>query len=135
MAVLGRNFIIGVDSAGGTSYTAVAGQKTGTINITADTVETTTKSSGWAKTYEANQYSWEVTLSGVYDLTGTGNLVSLLVAGTQVGVQCDIGGTASGADKFSGTGVITSISSTGDQGDITTYDITIQGSGALGITA
>lgn len=137
MAVLGRNFIISITPASGTK-TVVAGQKTGTISVTGDNVETTVKGNGsaapLAKTYQANMYSWEVQLSGVYDLTSSKNLAALITDGTVVTVECEVGADlSSGSETFTGSGIVSSFSSNGDQGDVTTYDLTIQGNGALTI--
>lgn len=138
MAVLGRNFIISVATGNG-SATPVVGQRNGTISITADVVDTTVKGSGLgtplAKTNMVNTYGWEVTLSGAYDMTDTHNVAGYLTAGTAVTVSCEIGAdAASSSDILSGSGWVTSFSSNGDQGDLATYDITIQGTGALTIT-
>ena len=127
-AILGRNFIIKL-ATGNAAGVAVAGQKTGTISLSGDTVETTVKGTGAAKTYLGNFYSWTVTLSGVYDLTDGGTLAGYLTAGTEVNISCFVGETA----EYTGTGIVTSISAAGDQSDVMTYDITIQGSGALTI--
>lgn len=126
-AILGRNFIISLKS--GNDYVPIAGQKTGTISLSGDTVETTVKGTGAAKTYLGNLYSWTVTLSGVYDLTDGGTLAQDLIAGTVVNFKCMVGETA----KYTGDGIITSVSAAGDQSDVMTYDMTIQGTGALTI--
>lgn len=127
-AILGRNFIIKL-ATGNAAGVAVAGQKTGSISMSGDTVETTVKGDGAAKTYLGNQYSWTVTLSGVYDLTDGGTLAGYLTVGTLVNVSCFVGET----EEYKGTGIVTSISAAGDQADVMTYDMTIQGTGALTI--
>lgn len=143
MAILGRNFIVKIDVAGGNNEVVVLGQKSGTITITGDTVETTTKGSGNGstipKTYQANTYGWEVTLSGAYDLGDTKGIAALVCAGSQATVQCILGAdlpTSGEGDKqqsMTGKGIVTSFSSTGEQTDLATYEITIQGTGGLTI--
>ena len=135
MAVLGRNFLISINEI------VVAGQKNGSITFTMDNTETTVKGDGdrslpIAKTYEPNEYNWEVHLDGAYILEwedpnygygSTNKFPQSLSVGQKVGVVCSIGG-----ETYAGTGYISGFTANGDMGDITTYDVTIQGSGALG---
>lgn len=137
MAILGSNFLIYAKIGAAGTKALVAGQRNGTISLTLDSVETTVKgaltdTNRFAKTYAGNLYGWEVSLSGVYDLTGgTVNLAAALMAGTIVTVTCDLGPEATNPDQATGDGIVTSFSTSGDQGDVVTYDITIQGTGGL----
>lgn len=139
MAVLGRNFLISAKIGSGTKA-VIAAQKTGTITITADTVDTTVKpgtatSAPLSKTYQKNLYGWEVSLNGVYDLTTTKNLAATIQSVDSVEFECEVGADlSSGSEIYKGTGIITSFAAAGDQGDVMTYDITIQGTGDLTIT-
>lgn len=131
---LGRNFLV---SVGGN---VVLGQKSGTISFTMDTIETTTKGTTIStdplpKQYLANMYGWEITLNGAYNIGGTGgsdayDIAAIMKAGHAVSVTCSVDG-----ETYAGNGIVTSFSSSGDQGDLTTYDVTIQGTDTLTITA
>ena len=122
--VLGRNFLVNVGGV-------ILGQKTGTISLTMDTVDTTTKDTSYqnvqAKTYKANLYGWEITLNGAYVLSDTPDSARDLIAGTEIAtVTCTIG-----ANTYTGKGIVTSLSMNGDMTDIVTFDMTIQGTDAL----
>ncbi len=140
--ISGSNLVLGVDLTGGSSYTAVGGSTTCTLNVTQETIDTTNKESQGNKEFINGARSWTVDCEAFFtdgtvdpagvpvNNAGSGWFPSL-DAGTKISVQfsCTTGQT--GARKYTGDGYITSVSVNGGVGEWSTYSVSVQGTGAL----
>lgn len=110
-------------------WTAVGGQRGATLNRSADTIETTSKDSTGYKSYAYGFKDWSIDADGllVTDDAGYGELEDAFIAGTTIKVDVVM---ASG-DKYSGDVIITDFPIEAPYDDMTTYSVTLQGSGAL----
>lgn len=126
----GVNFLVYVNT--GTVdlpvYTKVAGQRGGTFNRDASTLDLTSKdSNGWDDVDYSNS-SWSIEADGLLVESDTGylELEDAFMNKATVMVRFE---TAAGA-KYEGTAIITSFPVEAPYDDNATYSVTLQGKGA-----
>lgn len=107
----------------------LAGQRSATLNRSAETIDTTTKDgNGWAES-EVGMKSWSIDCDGAFiesDVAYT-ELEAAFLAGANVEVYVQF---PSGA-KYAGEAAITDFPLEFPFDDLVTYSISLQGSGAL----
>ena len=118
-----------------------------TLEINADTVETSNKDEGggnWASS-EVNMLNWAATSENLYSVDGEGNefddLFDLMVAKTPIAAvfskksqdveDVPTGGWSPAVPKYSGNVIITSLSLNAPNGEYATYTANFQGVGKL----
>ncbi|MCD6177552.1 MAG: hypothetical protein J7K29_06920 [Candidatus Cloacimonetes bacterium] len=114
---------------GVSAYLDVGAQRGATLTINTDTIETTAKQDDWAE-FVAGKRNWTLDCDALVVITDNGRLAleSAATNGTEVQVKLVVD-----SKKYEGNGIITSYQITGSMGDVTTYSISIQGTGALTI--
>jgi TP901-1 family phage major tail protein len=133
--ITGSAIVLSIDLSGSTSPTAVAGATTGTLNVNQETIDVTNKDSSGRKEYINGVKSW--TLDCEAFTTSSGETVSgdtsinALDNGTKIYVQFRDGSGQANAKKYTGYGYITSISSSANIGEFSSYSVSIQGTGQL----
>ena len=107
----------------------VGGQRTATLEMSAETIDTTVKSTGgWAAKIPGMK-SWTSSCDGVYFLDDAGLEAAQTAFMNGTAVQLDFSNSAGLA--YSGQAVITSMSVEAGQEDIVSYTISFEGTGAL----
>ena len=122
-AIKGLDVLIKVGS------TVVGGQRNASLEMSAETIDTTVKSTGgWAAKIPGIK-SWTSSCDGVYfvDDAGLEAAQAAFMNGTEV--KLDFSNSAGLA--YSGQAVITSMSVEAGQEDIVSYTISFEGTGAL----
>ena len=126
-AIKGLDVLIKVGS------TVVGGQRNASLEMSAETIDTTVKSTGgWAAKIPGIK-SWTSSCDGVYFLDDTGLTAAqtAFMNGTEVKLEF-----SKGTDLvYSGQAVITSMSVEAGQEDVVSYTISFEGTGALTATA
>ncbi len=109
--------------------TVVGGQRNGTLEMSAETIDTTVKSSGGWTTKIPGIKSWTSSCDGVYftDDAGFAAVQSAFLEGTELTLSFS---NDSGV-SYSGAAVITSMSLEAGQEDVVAYSMAFDGSGAL----
>lgn len=115
----------------------VAGQRNASLEMSAETMDTTTKlSGGWAEKI-AGLKSWTTSLDGAYIKENTDGLIALETAFFN-GEAVDLAfvkptEASSGTYEYgySGKAIITSMNAEAGQDDIVSYSISFDGTGAL----
>tara|TARA_R100001463_G_scaffold65456_2_gene118749 strand:+ start:2490 stop:2945 length:456 start_codon:yes stop_codon:yes gene_type:complete len=142
-AISGSSLILGMDQsdnpAGGSeTFVNIGGSSSCTVNISQETIDTTSKDSGGRKSFIGGASSWTLDCEAFFtDGTSDGETVrpstlfDALDGGYRVAIKfhCDTGQT--GAKKYQGWGYITSLSVNGAVSEWSTYSISIQGDGQL----
>lgn len=126
-AIKGLDVLIKVGS------TVVGGQRNASLEMSAETIDTTVKSTGgWAAKIPGIK-SWTSSCDGVYFLNDTGLAAAqtAFMNGTEVKLEFS---KASGL-AYSGQAVITSMSVEAGQEDVVSYTISFEGTGALTVGA
>ena len=126
MAIVGSKVKVYIGTVTGV---VLAGQRSATLNRSAETIDTTTKDGdGWAES-ESGMKSWSIDCDGAYIESDAayGTLETAFLAGTKVDAYIQF---PSGA-KYSGKVVITDFPLEFPYDDLVTYSISLQGSGAL----
>lgn len=114
----------------------VAGQRNASLEMSAETMDTTTKlSGGWAEKI-AGLKSWTTSLDGVYVKDGVGldALETAFFDGEAVDVSFVKPTTASSVSYefgYKGKAIITSMNAEAGQDDVVSYSISFDGTGAL----
>lgn len=142
--ISGSNLVLGVDLAGGSSYTAVGGSSSCTLNVNQETIDISSKDSQGNKEFMNGARSWTIDCEAFFtdgDTTSAdvpvrdGDSASgwypSLEAGTKIRCQFSTTTGQTGASKYIGYGYITSISVAGSVGEWSTYSVSIQGTGSL----
>lgn len=117
--------------------TAIAAAKNCEITINADTIETTSPSSGAWKTFRPGRKDWSVGVSGLVSVTdGASDIQSLLQeSGAEVTLTfkiiSDRYGGSGNVDVCSGTAVCKSVKVGAGRGNLATYSCDFRGSGEL----
>ena len=122
-AIKGLDVLVKVGS------TVVGGQRNASLEMSAETVNTTVKSTGgWASKIPGMK-SWTSSCDGIYflDDTGLAAAQTAFMNGTAVGLEFS---NANGL-AYSGQAVITSMSVEAGQEDVVSYTISFEGTGAL----
>ena len=122
-AIKGLDVLIKVGS------TVVGGQRNASLEMSAETIDTTVKSTGgWASKIPGIK-SWTSSCDGVYfvDDAGLEAAQTAFMNGTAVSLEF----SNSNGLSYSGQAVITSMSVEAGQEDIVSYTISFEGTGAL----
>lgn len=136
MATLtGNNGVVKIDNAGGTP-TAVAAVRNFSVDITSDTIETTTMGVD-QRTYVKGLSTWTGSADIYFDAANYGNIAALNGTGVSVGsspitVEFYLDNTS---NKFSGEAIITGFTVNSSMDGMVEASISIQGSGACTFTA
>lgn len=117
--------------------TAIAAAKNCDITISAETIETTSPSSGAWKTYRPGRKDWSVGVSGLVPVdNGVSDLQTLLQnSGAEVTLTFKMAsnryGGSGNVDVCSGTAVCKSVKVGAGRGNLATYSCDFRGSGEL----
>ena len=143
--ISGSNLVLAADLAGGSSFVAVGGSTSCTLNVSQETIDISNKASLGNKEFMNGAVSWTMDCEAFFtdgdtdsadvpirDGAATSGWFLSLDAGTKIQVQFSttVDGMV-GASKYTGEGYITSISLSGAVGEWSTYSVSIQGTGAL----
>lgn len=119
----------------------VALQRGATLNRSAETIDTTTKTSGGWKEFVASLKEWSIDCDGLYTLptaSGTNSFRALedaFVSGEPVTVEfalaSETGATVGDTTGFSGQAIIVDFPLEAPQDDSVTFSVSFQGTGAL----
>lgn len=109
--------------------TVVGGQKEASLEMSAETIDTTTKTSGGWKQSIAGIRSWTSSCGGIYFLSDNG--LEATEDKFMKGETVDLEFSKNGALKFSGKAIITSMSYEAGQDDVVAYTISFDGAGVL----
>ena len=122
-AIKGLDVLIKVGS------TVVGGQRNASLEMSAETIDTTVKSTGgWASKIPGIK-SWTSSCDGVYFLDDAG--LEAAQAAFMNGTEVKLDFTNSSGLAYSGQAVITSMSVEAGQEDVVSYTISFEGTGAL----
>lgn len=122
-AIKGLDVLIKVGSQ------VVGGQRNGSLEMSAETIDTTVKSTGgWAAKIPGIK-SWTSSCDGVYFLNDAGLQAAqtAFMSGTEVKLEFSKGTEL----VYSGQAIITSMSVEAGQEDVVSYTISFEGTGAL----
>lgn len=129
MALLGADVLVYLESTGDIAGTLIGGQRGASLEITRDTIETTAKGTGIARSYIAGLASWSVSCDALVidNLTSFELFRNALLEGTAIAkLEIKIGDTI-----YTGDAVITSYSLDAPYDAEATYSVSFQGSGPL----
>lgn len=124
----GSEGIVKFATSGG-SVAQVAEVRSYTLDQTADTIETTTMGDG-SRTYTSALKTFTVSMDCYWDETDTSGQ-GVIDAGTVVDFEVYPEGTGSGATYYSGSAVVTSVSTTAAFDGNVEVSFAAQGTGAL----
>ena len=125
-AIKGLDVLIKVGS------TVVGGQRNASLEMSAETIDTTVKTTGgWASKIPGIK-SWTSSCDGIYFLNDAGLKAAQTAFMNGTAVQLDFSNSSGLA--YSGQAVITSMSVEAGQEDIVSYTISFEGTGALTTT-
>lgn len=131
-AIAGKDILLAIFSADGTSLLAISGQQGLTINRSADSIEVTTKDTegGW-KSKIAGMKEWSIDNDGIYvpDDESHDILSEAFENGDPVCIKVINGKKKKG--MFGGLAVITDYPIEAPYDDTVTYSVTLEGMGAL----
>ena len=130
--VAGASVILKVKKDG--SYVAVGGQTGASINRNADTIEVTNKVSDGYREYVSGWKDWSLDCDAFVTLGDEGQtlLEEKFAKGEVVEVSVRIGGDANAKGiTYTGSALITSLTTDLSQDDAVTYALSLQGTGAL----
>ena len=105
--------------------------KSWSIEEATDSIETTVMGNT-SKTFTTGIKSWTASAELLYDLSNA--VQADLVIGESVDIKI-YPNTASQAESFAGTGIVTATSQSGALGDMVNSSVTVQGTGALTVVA
>ena len=117
-------------TSGGT-LAATNNLKSWSIEEATDSIETTVMGNT-SKTFTTGIKSWTASAELLYDLSNA--VQADLVIGESVDIKI-YPNTASQAESFAGTGIVTATSQSGALGDMVNSSVTVQGTGALTVVA
>ena len=122
-AIKGLDVLIKVGSQ------VVGGQRNASIELSAESIDTTTKQSGGWSTKTAGVKSWTSSCDVVYfiDDAGIKSVYTAFEAGNEIDLEFS---NASGV-YHKGKAIITSISEEAGQDDVVSYTMSFEGTGAL----
>jgi TP901-1 family phage major tail protein len=125
--IVGKYLVVTV---GSNAYTAL---RSSTFEMAADMIDVTTADStgGW-KEYLAGEKGGTISIEGLYDTSATEGFEEAaddLISGAVATFK--YGETESGTTYWTGSGLISSVSITGDKNDGASYSLTIQLTGAV----
>lgn len=133
MAIKGHS---GSCTAGGS---VVGTAKAWSVDISADTADTTKFSDGDWRTSESLLKQWSGSITVIFDAggdAGEAKLIESLTAGSPVDLVLNTSATGTGAaEKYSGSANITSLPVSSEVGSIIEVSFSFQGSGELALAA
>mgnify|MGYP001172763238 CR=1 FL=1 len=115
----------------GSTYNPLAYAKTSTIQISASTLETSSKDSGKWTDKQASKLSWNCSTENLYSEDATNGysvLFNAMTNRTPVAIAFSTSGTAKG---YTGTAIITSLSINAADGENATFSCSLEGTGEL----
>ena len=122
-AIKGLDVLIKVGS------TVVGGQRNASLEMSAETIDTTVKTTGgWASKITGIK-SWTSSCDGIYFVDDAG--LEAAQAAFMNGTEVKLDFTNSSGLAYSGQAVITSMSVEAGQEDVVSYTISFEGTGAL----
>ena len=131
-AIAGKDLLLTIWSDDGADFLAISGQRSLTINRSADTIEVSSKDTagGW-KAFLAGMKEWSIDLDGVYAVDDASHrkLSEAFTNGDLVCVRVVNNNTDE--DMFGGLAAITSYPVEAPYDDAVTYSISLSGNGAL----
>lgn len=129
MIVLGADVLVYLKGTDDEEVTLIGGQRGASLQISRDTIETTTKETGIVRSYVAGLASWSVSCDALVidNETSFGLFGIALLEGTAM-VELEI---RIGDMILTGDAVITSYSLDAPYDAEATYSVSFQGSGAL----
>ncbi|WP_034328678.1 phage major tail protein, TP901-1 family [Alkaliphilus transvaalensis] len=107
----------------------LGGQRGGTLNRTAEMIDTTTKSSAGWKENEASYKEWSIASDGL--LVETDEAFTLLETAYMNGEKVMVELSTAAGNKYSGEALITDFPIEAPYDDSATYSVTLQGTGPL----
>lgn len=130
--------------SGATSGTPLAFSTSANLTVNTDSQEVSSKDSGYWKDYQAGKLGWEVSTDGLlnFEPSGATQGIEILYAKQVSRAYIDVGfafkngttpawGVDTSKKRFTGKGVITSLTMNAPDNEKGTYSITIQGTGVL----
>lgn len=118
--------------SGADTLTAIASVRSWSLDISRDTVETTSMSSGGNRTYKKGLQTYTGSMDIVYDDSENTIVSTALNPDTDAAVSVELYSDASvDATKFAGTVIVTGYSITANYDGLTEATISFQGTGAL----
>lgn len=118
--------------SGSDTLTAIASVRSWSLDITRDTVETTSMSSGGVRTYKKGLQTYTGSMDIVYDDSENAIVSTALNPDTDDAVAVELYSDAAvDATKFAGTVIITGYSITANFDGLTEASVSFQGTGAI----
>ena len=107
-----------------------------TFSVNVDQKEVTSQSSAWYREYKNDVATWQITCDGLITLDGYGYLdfFDIQQNRTPISIKFVIDNGVDGLVIVSGTCNLTTFQINAPYDDISTYSVTLQGSGAYGTT-
>jgi len=136
--ISGSSLVLSVDLAGGSSYDAIGGSTSCTLNVSQEAIDTTNKESSGRKAFINGVTSWTLDAEAFFTEGSSGSeairpatIYAALEAGTRI--KCEFASTTgiTGAKSYVGFGYITSLSVSASVAEWSTYSVSIQGDGVL----
>jgi TP901-1 family phage major tail protein len=113
----------------GSSPTIVSGGRGATVSISHAPADASSKDSDWKTTLEGvREWSWSADGVFVVDDTGLAATRTAIEAGSSLTMKIR---DTENHDEYTGTAIVTSFEKSGSNGDVVTYSVAFQGSGAL----
>lgn len=111
------------------SWTEIGGQRSATINMQADTIDTSDKTTGGFKTFMAGLIEWSVEMDALYveNDNGMSALHDAFIARAMVEIVV----TFDGVTRYTGYAYVTELSSDAAHDDAVTMKCTLSGASAL----
>ena len=131
-AIAGKDLLLTIWSEDGSDFLAIAGQRSLTINRSADTIEVSSKDTagGW-KSFLAGMKEWSIDIDGVYAVDDASHR-KLAAAFTNSELVCvRVINNNTDEDMFGGLAAITDYPIEAPFDDAVTYSISLAGNGAL----
>ena len=147
--ILGSNLMLFVhkktDGGSGstTKATALACATSCKLDISASSLETSSKDSGKWMTKQATKLSWSGSSDNLLVLEDYESLFEIMIARTPIDIEFSTasnlnaengvpeGGWQTQADGYKGTAIITALTLTASDGDISTYSVSFEGVSAI----
>jgi len=107
-----------------------------TLSISVDQKEVTSQTSAWYREYKNDVASWSLTCDGLMTLAGYGynQMLQIQQSRQAIGIDFIIDNGVSGLTVITGTVNLSNLQINAPFKDIGTYSVSLQGSGAYGIT-
>ena len=125
-AIKGLDVLIKVGSQ------VVGGQRNASIELSAESIDTTTKQSGGWSTKTAGVKSWTSSCDGVYFIDDAG--IKAVYTAFEAGTEIDLEFSNASGVYHKGKAIITSISEEAGHDDVVSYTMSFEGTGALDST-